>query len=430
MGQIFVGSGGTPAGTDTQIQFNNAGSFAGTTKVLYDVVNSVIKFTDVGAPNVNYYVGAVPVLAQMQMNGTGAASSIFGLSRFSVDTACPRIIMGKARNAAIGTFTAVASGDTLGEVIFNGADGTNFVESAKIQCLVTGTVGAGTVGSSLSFQFETSERMRMTPTALQFLTQATNGVELFNTTDLVTNTERLRSYWSGNAAHIITDTQGTGTQRELRIGTFNSGVAQNTIRVFGSAGTPFVRFTNAGSTNTSFVGWDFVNGTLSASSGTQTLMSLSATINQSGTAGYTSILVNITETATGSGTKNLLNLQVGGASRYSITNLGIPLYTPSATQTLLAANAISKDRGMIKVQGNGGAVTLTSAPTIAAGVEGEVIFIVGQSNANTVTVQDRGTLASSNLRLATTTRTLGNGDVLALVYDGAFWSEMYYSNNL
>lgn len=175
---------------------------------------------------------------------------------------------------------------------------------------------AGAFGGAPTFQFDSVNQ------AVRGLTGLTRGFELFNTVDLTTNTERLRSFWSGSVAHIITDTQGTGTQRELRLGTFNGGVAQNMVRVFGSAGTPFVRFTNANSSNTSFVGWDFVNGSLTAASGVQTLLSVSTTINQSGTAGYNAILISNTETSTGSGQKNFVNLQISGTSRYRIDNLG------------------------------------------------------------------------------------------------------------
>ncbi len=46
-----------------------------------------------------------------------------------------------------------------------------------------------------------------------------------------------------------------------------------------------------------------------------------------------------------------------------------------------------------------GALILTSAPTIANGTDGEEILLINVG-ANTVTIQDQGTLANSNLRLA------------------------------
>ena len=63
-------------------------------------------------------------------------------------------------------------------------------------------------------------------------------------------------------------------------------------------------------------------GELTAPSGTQTFLSITPNINQSGTAGYTGLLVNVTQTATGSGATNLLDLQVGGVSKAKINNAG------------------------------------------------------------------------------------------------------------
>jgi hypothetical protein len=65
-----------------------------------------------------------------------------------------------------------------------------------------------------------------------------------------------------------------------------------------------------------------INGTISASSGVQYLQSIAPTINQSGTAGYTALLINPTETATGSGAKTLIDAQVGGASKFKVDNTG------------------------------------------------------------------------------------------------------------
>lgn len=57
-----------------------------------------------------------------------------------------------------------------------------------------------------------------------------------------------------------------------------------------------------------------------ASSGSHSFMSLTPTFNQSGTASYTGIKFNVTETGVGSGTTNkLLDMQVGGVSNVSFT---------------------------------------------------------------------------------------------------------------
>lgn len=62
--------------------------------------------------------------------------------------------------------------------------------------------------------------------------------------------------------------------------------------------------------------------TYTGSSGTKVCNQFYPTINQSGTAGYTGLLVNVTEAATGSGTKLLQDWQVGGVSKVSVTSTG------------------------------------------------------------------------------------------------------------
>lgn len=63
-------------------------------------------------------------------------------------------------------------------------------------------------------------------------------------------------------------------------------------------------------------------GRQTASSGIQNWMSLEPTIAQSGTAGYTALNIDATETSTGSGTKNLLDLKIGGTRKFTVTNAG------------------------------------------------------------------------------------------------------------
>lgn len=65
-----------------------------------------------------------------------------------------------------------------------------------------------------------------------------------------------------------------------------------------------------------------ISTTLSASSGAETLLSVTPTVNQSGTAGYTGLLVDVTETATGSGAKEAIRLDVGGSPVARISNTG------------------------------------------------------------------------------------------------------------
>lgn len=112
--------------------------------------------------------------------------------------------------------------------------------------------------------------------------------------------------------------------------------------------------------------------------------------------------------------------------------IGITHATAGALQSLAAANTVSHARMRAKVEGSGGAVTLTSTPSVQLPVQDGVLLIIqGTSNVNTLTLQDEATLPGSGLQLGSGTRTLGLGDILFLLYDAGTttWYEVAFANN-
>lgn len=102
-------------------------------------------------------------------------------------------------------------------------------------------------------------------------------------------------------------------------------------------------------------------------------------------------------------------------------NIGIQ--NASATQEVPLATTIASASSTIPVTAttirlnntSGGAVTLTSAPTIANGVDGQRITIFNAS-ANSVTLQDQTFLASSNLRLSGPKQLIRQYESITLMY--------------
>ena len=155
-------------------------------------------------------------------------------------------------------------------------------------------------------------------TALKLNSGAT--FDLYNTADQTTNYERLRADWSGNIARIYVQSAGTGADRDFRVGT---ATLYHTYQQR-TAASPFVSFVYTSTTSTNSTGINQLSsGTVTAASGTQTPVSIAPTINQSGTAGYTALDINPTETATGSGTKLLLRAAVANNERFRVDNLGL-----------------------------------------------------------------------------------------------------------
>lgn len=88
---------------------------------------------------------------------------------------------------------------------------------------------------------------------------------------------------------------------------------------------------------------------------------------------------------------------------------------PSDTQTLAAGTTVLANARVIQIDSSGN-VTLTSAPTIADGYNGQMLTILNVDSADTITFQDQGTLASSNLRLTATTVGLAPRQSMQLMY--------------
>jgi len=116
-----------------------------------------------------------------------------------------------------------------------------------------------------------------------------------------------------------------GTQKFYVNGNGNT-ITYGTLTSYGNTlGGGGGTFNYRGGVTNAAIGHRFMhvnNGSFEASSGEQIMMEVVPTIDQSSTAGYTGIKLNVTETATGSGDKNLLDLQVDGVSKYKVNSDG------------------------------------------------------------------------------------------------------------
>lgn len=119
------------------------------------------------------------------------------------------------------------------------------------------------------------------------------------------------------------------------------------------------------------------------------------------------------------------------AASTSASIAGLLATPPTALQTLAAANLIAVAGTKVRVVGNGGAVVMTSTPTIALGtIDGQELLVQGTSDVNTVQLQDDGSLAGSKLRLGAANRTLGAGDTIRFSWDSTlqFWLETSFTS--
>jgi len=123
--------------------------------------------------------------------------------------------------------------------------------------------------------------------------------------------------------------------------------------------------------------------------------------------------------ASGTAVTNQLSAQSTLVVTGAMTTQNSRIHAPPTAQTISAAgNTITVgDADYLAPISNttAGSITLTSAPTIADGTDGEEILLYNTGTQNVV-IQDQGTLASSNLRLATATVTLAPRQSVRLVF--------------
>lgn len=118
-----------------------------------------------------------------------------------------------------------------------------------------------------------------------------------------------------------------------------------------------------------------------------------------------------------------------------VTSIGIrnadrTVWTPVANTAITAVSGtIRRDATLVTLTANN-SYTLTSAPTIADGVDGQELIVLNVDTTDTITIQDQGTLANSNLRLGATTRALQPRDSIRLIYSSTIgdWVEVGFTN--
>jgi hypothetical protein len=97
----------------------------------------------------NTTIGSNFLQIERAVTGGDAAISICSNS---VDAAgSGTVFLGKTRGASLGLSTIVVSGDQVGQISFQGADGTQLVEAARIEAAIDGTPGASDMPGRIVF---------------------------------------------------------------------------------------------------------------------------------------------------------------------------------------------------------------------------------------------------------------------------------------
>ena len=167
----------SPAGSDTQVQYNNAGAFGASSAFTWNGGSSLLNLGTSTVPG-TYSVGTY---SAMTISGAAMSVPFFAgnsntqgnLELHSYTSASPAagsFMYGiRARNT-LASPAAVANGDNLLTLGGAGFDGTNYTWGAHIHFLADGTPSAGVLPGALDFQ--TTPAASNTPTSRLFLSSA------------------------------------------------------------------------------------------------------------------------------------------------------------------------------------------------------------------------------------------------------------------
>jgi len=113
------------------------------------------------------FFNGAPVSPQLQAEGLSGSGSTVALIDNENGTTGGGVIIGRSRGTSLGSVTILQSGDSIGSVSYQGADGTDFVEAARIEAVIDGTPGANDMPGRLVFSTTAdgasspTERMRI-----------------------------------------------------------------------------------------------------------------------------------------------------------------------------------------------------------------------------------------------------------------------------
>jgi hypothetical protein len=272
----------------------NLSSGVGKSSGAYDIVLTPYNNGTINLKSTSVQANSVPVVTttgtQTLTNKTltsPAITSPTGIVKGDVGLGSVDNTADAAKNVL--SATKLTTARTINGVAFDGTAAITVADSTKEPTITAGTTG----------QYYRGDK------TFQTLDKTAVGLgNVDNTSDA-----------TKNAASV------TLTNKTISSPTISGNVLPNTgySSDLGSASLPF---NNINAYSLTALGYLTLNTTLNATSGTQYGLQVNPTINQSSTAGYTAVRVNATQTATGSGTKLLADLQVGGTSKFTVDNAG------------------------------------------------------------------------------------------------------------
>ena len=129
----------------------------------------------------NFFNSTYTGLFQVEAAGNEASGRVSSITYGASGTSGPILALAKHRSDSVGGTTIVQNGDEIGVITFQGSDGTQFVEGARISAIVDAASGADDLPSRLVFSTTAdgasspTERMRITSSGDVLINRTSQG---------------------------------------------------------------------------------------------------------------------------------------------------------------------------------------------------------------------------------------------------------------
>lgn len=366
--QYFISCAGGSAGTTTKFTVNNSGTITagGVTNNGTSASNLTVAPTNTASSGTNNNYGFL-LYSTVNQTSTAAYTDLL-VNRASNTPGSGNQFLQDWQVAS----TSKAHIDTNGNMSVSGAFG-----SASI------AVNAGSA-TTPSINFNNTTGLYSTAPGIGF---AVAGV---NAATLTSGTFAISAPAATDAAITLNEAGGTVVMK------IPGGTNNFTIGLTGLTATPLVTMAPGAGYQSMTVSPQNANSSVAVNNYG---LAVASTINQTSTANFTDLLVNRTNTAAGSGTQRLLDLQVGSSSKFNINTSGvIGSYNGQAT----AGNGVVTVASSNRVTAQTGAASL-AAYTVGA-TDGD--FLVGANVLVTASTTHSFTCTCTYTDEGSTSRTL------------------------
>ena len=221
---------GTDGSNNALISTNSANSLAFYTnnseKARIDSSGRLLVGTSSALTNYQWF-GTTYIAPSLQVANENVGQASLGLfCNNAVNTSASQLMLAKA---ASGTAGLVDSGETLGVVVFNGADGTNLIRAASIEAAVDGTPSANDMPGRLVFS--TTADGASSPTERVRITSS-GAFKASNAGTYVDATAKYHELYGGESAVSTLVTYASNASFAHRIVDFSAARAANSSYQF------------------------------------------------------------------------------------------------------------------------------------------------------------------------------------------------------